>query len=216
MKRFLFLYILNFKLVLFFLLLVHCSIAQKQTEKQWNAQQIKKIDIDGNGIFKINIKNSESNTIDLLVKFEGEHSENLVIIDSINQGVLKLSTDFQPLFKADNDKLSAHKVLSVELQLSIPKHIDLKIKSDIAQTKIEGQFPNVFIELKTGNCTLDPFFGNATINTINGTINIKTNNAKTIAKSKTGTVNVMQFKLALHQLNLQSVNGDINVSKFKK
>ena len=150
----------------------------------------------------------------MLVKFEGEHSENLVIIDSINQGVLRLSTDFHPLFKADNDKLSAHKVLSVELQLSIPKPIDLNIKSDIAQTKIEGHFPNVFIELKTGNCTLDPFLGNATINTINGTINIKTNNAKTIAKSKTGIVDVKQFKLALYQLNLQTVNGNINVSKI--
>lgn len=214
MKRFLFLYILKFKLVIFFLLVVHFSIAQKQTEKQWNALQIEKVDINGEGIFKINIKNSESNTIDLLVKFEGEHSENLVIIDSVSQGVLKLSTDFQPLFKADNDKLSAHKVLSVELQLSIPKYIDLNIKSDIAQTKVEGQFPNVFIELKTGNCTLDPFFGNATINTISGNINIKTNNAKTIAKSKTGIVDVKQFKLALYQLNLQTVNGNINVSKI--
>lgn len=214
MKRFLFLYILKFKLVIFFLLVVHFSVAQKQTEKQWNALQIEKVDINGEGIFKINIKNSESNTIDLLVKFEGEHSENLVIIDSVSHGVLKLSTDFQPLFKADNDKLSAHKVLSVELQLSIPKHIDLNIKSDIAQTKIEGQFPNVFIELKTGNCTLDPFFGSATINTISGNINIKTNNAKTIAKSKTGIVDVKQFKLALYQLNLQTVNGNINVSKI--
>jgi len=205
---------LKFKLVIFFLLVIHFSVAQKQTEKQWNAQQIEKVDINGEGIFKIYIKNSESNTIDLVVKFEGEHSENLVIIDSINQGVLKLSTGFQPLFKADNDKLSAHKVLSVELQLSIPKHIDLNIKSDIAQTKIEGQFPNVFIELKTGNCTLDPFFGNATINTISGNINIKTNNAKTIAKSKTGIVDVKQFKLALYQLNLQTVNGTINVSKI--
>lgn len=214
MKRFLFLYILKFKLVIFFLLVVHFSVAQKQTEKQWNALQIEKVDINGEGIFKINIKNSESNTIDLVVKFEGEHSENLVIIDSVSHGVLKLSTDFQPLFKADNDKLSAHKVLSVELQLSIPKHIDLNIKSDIAQTKIEGQFPNVFIELRTGNCTLDPFFGNATINTISGNINIKTNNAKTIAKSKTGIVDVKQFKLALYQLNLQTVNGNINVSKI--
>ncbi|WP_336067795.1 hypothetical protein [Mesoflavibacter sp. CH_XMU1404-2] len=205
---------MKFKLVIFFLLVIHFSVAQKQTEKQWNAQQIEKVDINGEGIFKIYIKNSESNTIDLVVKFEGEHSENLVIIDSINQGVLKLSTGFQPLFKADNDKLSAHKVLSVELQLSIPKHIDLNIKSDIAQTKIEGQFPNVFIELKTGNCTLDPFFGNATINTISGNINIKTNNAKTIAKSKTGIVDVKQFKLALYQLNLQTVNGNINVSKI--
>lgn len=182
MKRFLFLYILKFNLVIFFLLVVHFSVAQKQTEKQWNALQIEKVDINGEGIFKINIKNSESKTIDLLVKFEGEHSENLVIIDSVNHGVLKLSTDFQPLFKADNDKLSAHKVLSVELQLSIPKHIDLNIKSDIAQTKIEGLFPNVFIELKTGNCTLDPFFGNATINTISGNINIKTNNIKNHCK----------------------------------
>ena len=96
MKRFLFLYILKFKLVIFFLLVIHFSVAQKQTEKQWNAQQIEKVDINGEGIFKIYIKNSESNTIDLVVKFEGEHSENLVIIDSINQGVLKLSTGFQP------------------------------------------------------------------------------------------------------------------------
>lgn len=214
MKRFLFLYILKFKLVTFFLLVVHFSIAQKQTEKQWNAQQIEKVEINGEGIFKINIKNSESNTIDLLVNFEGEHSEHLVIIDSVSQGVLKLSTGFQPLFKADNDKLSAHKVLSVELQLSIPKHIHLNIKSDIAQTKVEGHFPNVFIELKTGNCTLDPFFGNATVNTINGNINVKTNNAKTIAKSKTGIVDVKQFKLALCQLKLQTVNGTINVSKI--
>lgn len=201
-------------LFILLLLTLNFSLAQKQTTKQWDGVLINKISIDGEGIFKIKIKNSDTKTIGLRVKFAGEHSENLVVVDSLSGKTLQLSVGFQPLFKADNDKLSAHKVLSVELELTIPKHIDLNIKSDIAQTEIDGSYPNVFIELKNGNCELDNFLGNATINTINGNITINTNNAKTIANSKTGTVSIKQFKLALYQLKLQTVNGNINVSKI--
>ncbi|RAJ12151.1 hypothetical protein [Olleya aquimaris] len=200
--------------LLFFISVSLC--AQKTTEKSWSAKTINTLTIDGNNIFKIKVSNNDSNTISLKVKIEGEYAEQLVILDSLSEDKITISSSFQPLFIRDNDKLSAHKVLSVEYELTVPKHVNLNIKSDIASVQIAGHYPSVFIELNQGNCDLKQFIGNATINTIEGHITIETNNAKIEAFTKTGTKHIKQFKYANHQISCHTINGNIKVSKIEK
>ncbi|WP_397363921.1 hypothetical protein [Olleya sp. R77988] len=190
--------------------------AQKSTEKSWSATQLKTLTIDGQNVFKIKVSNSLDNTINLKVKIEGEYAKHLVIIDSITETQLFISSTFQPLFKNENDKLSAHKVLSVEYEITVPKHINLDIKSDIAFVQITGQYPSVFIELNQGNCNLKQFLGDAIINTIEGNITIETNNAKVEAFTKTGTVSNKFFINKNHQISCHSINGNIKITKIEK
>ncbi|WGD36005.1 hypothetical protein [Olleya sp. YS] len=190
--------------------------AQKNTEKSWSASNINTLSIAGDNIFKIKVSNNVTNIISLKVKIEGEYAEQLVIVDSVTEDKITISSSFQPLFKNDNDKLSAHKVLSVEYEITVPKHVKLDIKSDIASVQISGQYPFVFIELNQGNCDLKQFVGDATINTIEGHITVETNNAKVEAFTKTGTKQIYQFKYITHTISCHTINGNIKVSKIEK
>ena len=167
-------------------------------------------------MFNITVSNSPSNTILLKVKIEGEHANQLVMVDSIVNKQLYISSSFQPLFVKDNDKLSAHKVMSVEYQLFVPKNIKLEIKSNIGSVDLVGTYLSVFIELNQGNCNLKQFLGNASINTVNGDINIETDHAKVEAFTKTGQIALTQFKFLKYNLNCHTINGDIKITKTKK
>jgi len=190
--------------------------AQKKVDKTWFAKDLKSVVIAANNVFKIKVSNSISNSITLKVNIEGEYAEQLAITDSIKNKTLFLSSAFQPLFKTDNDKLSVHKVLSVEFEIGLPNYISLDIKSNIASVDLTGNYPSVFIETQQGNCSLKHFLGNATINTIDGNIDITTNNATIEAFTKTGQANIHQFKYGQYQIYCQSINGAITVKKIEK
>tara|TARA_R110000751_G_scaffold14621_2_gene47343 strand:- start:257424 stop:258050 length:627 start_codon:yes stop_codon:yes gene_type:complete len=208
---------LKLKTTILLLLIAITSVcAQKSTEKIWNADVINTIIIDGENVFNITVSNSPSNTILLKVKIEGEHANQLVMVDSIVNKQLYISSSFQPLFVKDNDKLSAHKVMSVEYQLLVPKNIKLEIKSNIGSVDLVGTYPSVFIELNQGNCNLKQFLGNASINTVNGDINIETDHAKVEAFTKTGQITLTQFKFLKYNLNCHTINGDIKITKTEK
>lgn len=202
--------------ILLLLIAITSVCAQKSTEKIWNADVINTIVIDGENVFNITVSNSLSNTILLKVKIEGEHANQLVMVDSVVNKQLYISSSFQPLFVKDNDKLSAHKVMSVEYQLLVPKNIKLEIKSNIGSVDLVGTYPSVFIELNQGNCNLKQFLGNASINTVNGDINIETDHAKVEAFTKTGQITLTQFKFLKFNLNCHTINGDIKITKTEK
>lgn len=202
--------------ILLLLIAITSVCAQKSTEKIWNADVINTIVIDGENVFNITVSNSLSNTILLKVKIEGEHANQLVMVDSIVNKQLYISSSFQPLFVKDNDKLSAHKVMSVEYQLLVPKNIKLEIKSNIGSVDLVGTYPSVFIELNQGNCNLKQFLGNASINTVNGDINIEADHAKVEAFTKTGQITLTQFKFLKFNLNCHTINGDIKITKTEK
>ncbi|QCE41422.1 hypothetical protein [Psychroserpens sp. NJDZ02] len=207
---------MKFKFTVVFVLITQVFFAQIGTEKTWEANGIKTVAIAGQNVFKIKVSNTRSNTVELKVKIEGEYAKHVVILDSFSNETLSISASFQPLFKDDNDKLSAHKVLSVEYELTVPKRMALDIKSDIASVKVIGAYHSVFIELHQGNCNLKDFLGDATVNTIDGNIAIQTNNAKVEAFSKTGTIQNKQFKYGKYNISCHTINGDINVTKIEK
>ena len=84
--------------ILLLLIAITSVCAQKSTEKIWNADVINTIVIDGENVFNITVSNSPSNTILLKVKIEGEHANQLVMVDSIVNKQLYISSSFQPLF----------------------------------------------------------------------------------------------------------------------
>ena len=187
--------------------------AQKRIDKIFDAQDITTLQIDGNNCFKIHVIDSNTNQIKIQTKIEGEHNENVIVIARTSKDSLYVSTRFQPLFEADNDKLSAHKVISIELEIQVPKHMILNVKSDISSVVAEGVFSTVFVELDQGQCRLKSFLGSATINTINGSIFIESDFARVQAFSRHGVVNIQPLILGENHLYLKSIHGDISVSK---
>src|SRR5690606_3407455 len=94
--------------------------------------KIKTIVIEGNNMFKITVNTAEITEILIALKIEGEHSEQIILLTEQIEDSLKIASTYQPLFNKPDDKLSAHKKISIELTVSIPEGFDVTIKSDIA------------------------------------------------------------------------------------
>ncbi|MFB9051808.1 hypothetical protein ACFFVB_01840 [Formosa undariae] len=187
--------------------------AQKRIDKIIDAQDITTLQINGDNCFKIHVTASNTSRITIQTNIAGEHNEEMLVIAKTSNDSLYVSTGFHPLFQADNDKLSAHKVMSIELEIQVPKHIKLNIKSNIGSVKIKGDFNTAFIELNQGQCVLNSFIGSAKINTIQGGISVETNFAKVNAASKHGVVKLEPLIFGENQLDLKSIRGDISVFK---
>lgn len=181
-----------------------------------DAQRISNIVVEGNEMFKIKLNTSKTEKITLSTKIEGEYSEDMVILANVKNDSIVVSCAFQPLFVSHNDKLSAHKVISIEVELIIPENRNVYIASNTASAKIDGDYGFLTVELVQGNCDLDIYESNAIVNTLNGGIQLNTNFANVNAFSKTGEVVSEQLLLGDNQISLNSVNGNISITKTKK
>lgn len=188
---------------------------QKIEEKTINNSAIKTIIIEGDAIFKIHIKTSAINSINLTSNIEGEHTRSTNIITKVNNNTLLLTCNLPKLNYKTDDKLNAHKVHSIEVSLEIPEYLNLYINSEIASAKISGAFKYLLLELNQGNAQVKNFLGNATINTIDGNITIETNNAKIKAKTKTGILKTEKITESKNQIDITTINGNINIYKTK-
>jgi DUF4097 and DUF4098 domain-containing protein YvlB len=118
---------------------------------------------------------------------------------------------FRKILQGGYDKLSAHKVSSMEISLEIPENLQVFVRSNIALVTGKGTFKNLKIELKSGYCRLEYLEENAVINTYSGSIWVAAYNAKITTSSRNGTVNLPVQEYGKYQINLTSINGNISV-----
>ncbi|NND61995.1 MAG: hypothetical protein HKN48_02250 [Flavobacteriaceae bacterium] len=188
--------------------------AQKTIEKGWEAIGIDKIQIISDQVFNIEVIAKPSDYFYVRTEIDGENYENVVVDTSIKNKTLTIATGFTPYFDAANDKLAAHKVISIEMFIEIPENKEFLVSSLLASFKAQGNFKNVYTALFQGNCTLEDFEGNAQLNTRHGNINVSAvNNVKGDAISKRGKVKNTMDTIGIYLVKAQSVNGDISLSK---
>ncbi|MGJ8665490.1 MAG: hypothetical protein ACSHW7_03925 [Patiriisocius sp.] len=176
--------------------------SQKILEKEYDAQTIKTLQIDGKGVSEIHVISEKRNTISLKATIAGETGDDVMITEKELQNNIKFGIKYAPYFTAVNDKLAAHKVLSVILEYRIPENLDVEVFSDIGSFWGSGFFENLKVSLERGNCFITDYFGNATIMTLKGAIEISVvENVSGTAVSKNGMV-----------LNKLPKGNEINIS----
>jgi len=157
-------------------------------------------------------------TIDELVvtaSIEGEYAKELVVkIEEDGSNVL-IGADFLPSFIHPNDKLSAHKVISIDLNITMPQQGNLSLTGTNTEIIGSGSFSRLQIILADGNCSLKNISGNLDIKTQNGAISIKNASGKVVANTVYGRTILGNVAESYHTINLQSVEGDISVNNTK-
>ncbi len=200
-------------LVLAFLFLgSYCGFSQKIIQKEFSSEGFQTLTILDDSIFKIEIQSSSEKTINVTVHISGEYSESIIIEEKIAEGVLSLKTGFTPFFDLENDKLAAHKVLAIEMKITLPKEMAVEIKSKLASINTEGIFKNLDISIENGSCILTNFSGNAHLKTKGGNITVWAKNTVSgKAFSKNGTV---ENELPNHRkffVEAESSSGNISL-----
>ena len=191
-------------------------MAQKTIQKEFSSEEIHTLSIEDDAIFKISAQTSKEETIKIVFHISGEHSESVIIEEKIEEDKLSIKTGFAPFFVMEDDKLAAHKVMAVEMELIIPQTISIEIKSKLASVETRGPIGNLAISLGNGSCSLKGFKGNAHLKTVAGNITVQAQkDVSGKAISKNGTVQNDLSSIGEFFIEAESINGNIMLLQTK-
>ena len=108
------------KKIILILLLCSKSFSQKIIEKEIAANHYNSIEISSDKIHHINLISTDLNTISIITRIEGQDHESVVLSLLEKNNILFIEPETTPFFKSINDKLAAHKVQSIEIELKLP------------------------------------------------------------------------------------------------
>lgn len=190
-------------------------MAQKHVEHVIEAGEIQKIILSSDEIYRIDVKTIPGEQIRISTDAEGEYFNEINLDLETREHTLYLNSRYREILQSGFDKLSAHKVFSMEVALQIPEGMVVEITSNVASAFLAGSYEHILIQLKKGSCYLEDFKGSAVINTYDGNIWGTAINFAAEANSRHGKVGVPQNPYGIHKMVLTSINGDIKLSETK-
>lgn len=193
----------------------HGLIAQKQTERLIDAAKLERIVLQSDEIYRITVSTAPVETISIKSRADGEYYNNISLDTEVVGKQLFLKSRFREILQSGFDKLSAHKVFAMEIELVIPEAIKLEVNSNVASVYISGIYDRVLVQLKGGSCYLKNFSGDALINTFDGNIEVVTRAAKIEADSRHGKIEIPENSSGIYNISLNSINGNIKVQETK-
>jgi DUF4097 and DUF4098 domain-containing protein YvlB len=185
--------------------------SQYKTSFQIEDKKIKVVVFEAEQVSLIALNTKGQSKIQFNSTSEGTYKRDLYFDYVINQDSLIIKSIYPKSLEFGDNKMTSMQEFSVSVRLSLPENLSFILDSEIASVEGSGIFKNVQINTKSGYCKLINFVGDANINTYNGKIYVKTRQAKVEAKSQAGDVNIDPALVENNQLNLRTVNGDIEV-----
>lgn len=204
------------KYYFFFIVIVVCShnlLGQKKLFKEYDVGNTHTVYIKSDDIFQIKVTTHKTDKIAIYTQIDGETFESTLLHTEIEDGILKITTGRTPDYVPFNDKLSAHKILSIVLEVSLPEGLMLEVYSALASVNAQGDYAQIQVNLGRGGCYLSNFRfrESVRINTISGNIELKTKKAVIHAQSRNGTIVIPKGMTGAKTIHLQSIDGDITV-----
>lgn len=197
------------------LLLSFRMAAQKNVNHILDAAGIEAIVLNSNEIYKISLVTSTDQYIRVSTRADGEYFDDISLSSRIEDQTLFLKSEYKRILQSGYDKLSAHKVFAMEVELQIPEDMRVEIRSNLASIFMRGKYESVLIQTKSGSSYLKDFTGDAVINTFEGNIEVETANAEVSAQSRNGEVKIPIKNGGLNKLFLTTINGNIKVQETK-
>lgn len=194
-----------------FVLPVH---ANKVLVKTWKADAFQKLEVLAAHAYTIELSAQASSEIRVEAHMEGEHSEQLILNAKIDGKTLQIQPSYQAFFHPPNDKLAAHKVISIALHIQVPENFQVFISAPKAHLEAMGHFQELGVHLENGRCLLKEFQGDADLYTRGGPIEVYAA-ANTIGEGHTQSgklVNTLPTK-GFYKVKAESVEGDIYLRK---
>ncbi|MCM4171210.1 hypothetical protein DHD32_06945 [Arenibacter sp. TNZ] len=200
-------------LVLSVLMVTFILPAQKMVVKTIEVSKSPFVQIDTKNCYSIALETVDIPKITVEGFIDGEYLQNLLVnVKQVGTTVM-VSAGFQPNFVFPNDKLSAHKVISISLKISIPAYLNVLLYGTSSNVNVTGEYTDLKISLSDGRCTFEGVGENVSISTQSGNIDLITKNADIRAISKYGQIEREVMPSGDNHFTLNSVSGNINIRK---
>ncbi|MFD2586598.1 hypothetical protein ACFSQJ_06630 [Croceitalea marina] len=188
-------------------------MGQKTIRKTIINSEKQSIQVDTKNCYLVTLATSKESELKVEASIEGEYEKDLAVkIEEDGANVL-VSADFLPNFVAPNDKLSAHKVISISLKITIPSYCNVNVYGTNSKVLASGKYKYLKVSSDTGDCSMVNVVENVEVKTQKGTINITAKEGKITAESTYGKVQLAKIPTGNSSYRLVSVEGDIYVNK---
>lgn len=187
--------------------------AQKQLLRTFDSGLLTKVYIDADKVFEVILEEHHGKELEVEVNIEGEYQNEMLLGTQREGSTLYLKGVFSPSFEDPNDKLSAHKVLSVRLKLRVPRHLNVELTGLSTRVVASGYFDDLSIQTDKGPVFLNRPEGVVKARTMGGVIRVREFEGFASATSSYGRVIRGAVSKGMASLVLRSVNGDIYINK---
>lgn len=201
-------------LVLGFFSLLHVH-GQKLVKKALINEGITSVQIDSQYCYRVNLSTAKTNEIHVAASMEGEYSNELLISIEEKGTTVFISSGFQPNYSNPNDKLSAHKVISIKMDVIVPEQRSVALYGTSSNVLVEGIYKNLKVQLNDGRCTLQNVKGKVEVLTQKGDILASTTSGNIIAESQYGTIASEEIPQGPTEYILNTITGNIHLKKTK-
>lgn len=204
------------RLTYIILLCFFFSNAQKKIEKTLVLDKyISAVVFDLEHVFSINLKSTKSSKITIKAISEGEYANHFVVTEETIDDLITVTGRIAFTFPNNQDKLSAHKVYAIAIEISVPEELEVTLNSDIGNLDARGFYKTLVTNFMSGNCVLNNVSGNLLIQTVNGNILLTAENGQVFTESRTGLVTQQQLVDGKSIFELKTIKGNINIEQSK-
>ncbi|MCL6267429.1 hypothetical protein [Flagellimonas myxillae] len=188
---------------------------QKQIKKAILDSRTEFIQIDTEFCYQVTLQTARTKEVHVEAYMEGEYAKDLLVNLEEKGATMLISAGFQPNFINPNDKLSAHKVISIALKVTVPRYSIVSVFGTNSNVDIEGEYKNLVVKLGSGKCTLNKVLESVEVDTQNGDILVLASQGNFSAVSTYGLVEKEEIPNGDNQYILSSVEGTIRLKKTK-
>jgi len=189
--------------------------AQKVINKSLIDSSISYVQIDASNCFMVTIQTHATDEVVVEAVIDGEYRKDLVLNVNEEGNSVLVSAGFRPNFENPNDKLSAHKVVSIALKIIIPEKKNVRVSGTNANVLAIGSYEGLKITLNDGISHLKKVVGSADIISQSGDIIVESKSAEIISSSKYGKIGKNQIPAGDTKYLLNTVTGDISFKRIE-
>jgi hypothetical protein len=186
---------------------------QKRVRKTLLDPAVQSVVIDGAQCFHISLETAETREVLVEAEMEGEYQSEVMVITETLGNTLRISTGFAPSFQMPNDKLGAHKVLSVRLRVVLPRHQRVSLVAGSCRVETTGVFRDLKVQIAEGGCLLAHTAEHTEVTTASAPITAQIGQGVVEAHSRYGQVFLEAIPPGDPEFVLRSTRGDIRVSR---
>ena len=143
------------KAILLLILVQGSILAQSKWEKKIDAPEVHSLSIELGFIQNLMVSTGNSDQYVIKTTSEGEYRDQVMLVSKEVDHWLEIYPQWAPSFIAPNDKLSAHKVRALTLELTVPRGKTLEIRGEQAVVSVLGEYKEVILRLGSGRVNLE-------------------------------------------------------------
>lgn len=177
----------------------------------WNTN-LHFVEIATDNVYRLDVKTHQSPFIEVNAYMEGEYQNRFLISFEEQANTLVVRAQQQKMFVMPNDKLSAHKVLSIALEVVLPQNLQLLVQGSSTDVRVKGQYEMLRIRLGDGNCSLRSVEGIISVKSFEGDIVLREKDPVADVQVEYGKVMGRYTASKSASIQLYAVKGNIFIN----